>query len=53
MTTTADRCEVCNRTIRKRINPRKRRCADHVNIAPLFPLSVVPARKAPGKGRAR
>lgn len=52
--TTADRCEVCTRVIRERGNSRKRRCVDHVNVAPLFPLTAVKKRRRPaGEGGAR
>lgn len=44
--TSTDRCEVCTRVIRTRPNPRKRRCAEHVHVAPLFPLAAV---KKPGR----
>jgi hypothetical protein len=35
-----DRCEVCSRVISQRPNPRKRRCGDHLEVAPLFPVSA-------------
>lgn len=39
------RCEVCRAVLVERPDPRRRRCADHLDQHPLFPLSAVPGRR--------
>lgn len=52
--TSMERCEVCNRVIKARLNPRKRRCSEHVHVAPLFPLTAVrKPRRAGTQGGSR
>lgn len=46
-----DRCEVCARVIAKRANPRKRRCREHLDVAPLFPVSACGKRKRANRSR--
>lgn len=41
---TAVRCEVCRAVLNERPDPRRRRCADHLDQQPLFPLTAVPGR---------
>jgi hypothetical protein len=49
-----DRCEVCSRVISQRPNPRKRRCGDHLEVAPLFPVSACKKpKRANGSMRAK
>lgn len=40
-----ERCEVCLRAIAERTPANKRRCADHHNVIPLFPLTDVRRRR--------
>jgi hypothetical protein len=43
-----ERCEVCRATLpdrAERPDPRRRRCADHLGQAVLFPLTALPGRK--------
>lgn len=42
------RCEVCRIPLHERPDPRRRRCADHLDQLALVPLSTV--RTARGKG---
>jgi hypothetical protein len=45
-TTATDRCEVCRVVLAERPDPRRRRCADHVDQAVLFPITHVrPTRR--------
>lgn len=38
------RCEVCRAVLVDRPDPRRRRCTDHLDQQPLFPLTAVPGR---------
>ncbi|MFR9804933.1 hypothetical protein ACL02T_21995 [Pseudonocardia sp. RS010] len=42
--TRPDRCEVCRTPLSDRPDPRRRRCADHLGQAVLFPLTAVTTR---------
>ncbi len=42
------RCEVCRTPLHERPDPRRRRCADHLDQLALVPLTVV--RTARSKG---
>ncbi|MEV1296166.1 hypothetical protein [Pseudonocardia sp. NPDC049635] len=42
------RCEVCRAPLHERPDPRRRRCADHLDQLALVPLSTV--RTTRGKG---
>lgn len=46
-----DRCEVCPRVIGRRVHPRKRRCRDHLDVAPLFPVSACKKTKRANRSR--
>ena len=41
---TPARCEVCRTVLVERPDPHRRRCVDHLDQHPLFPLSAVPGR---------
>ncbi len=44
------RCEVCRTPLHERPDPRRRRCADHLNQLALVPLTTVrPARRKGGR----
>ncbi|AEA27660.1 hypothetical protein Psed_5530 [Pseudonocardia dioxanivorans CB1190] len=47
------RCEVCRVVLGERPDPRRRRCADHLDQQPLFPLSAVPGRRTARKAGSR
>lgn len=48
-----DRCEVCDAVIEHRPDPKRRRCADHLDQLDLIPLSRVRAAGPNGRsGRA-
>lgn len=36
-----DRCEVCHRTLAARPDPKRRRCAEHLDQLDLFPRTAV------------
>ncbi|MQA15709.1 MAG: hypothetical protein GEV09_16560 [Pseudonocardiaceae bacterium] len=52
-----DRCEVCQRVLESRPDPKRRRCAEHLDQLHLFPSSAVrrprrwPGRRIGGESR--
>ncbi|WP_132429490.1 hypothetical protein [Pseudonocardia endophytica] len=45
------RCEVCRVVLHERPDPRRRRCADHLDQLALVPLTQVPGRTRTRKPR--
>lgn len=47
------RCEVCRVVLHERPDPRRRRCADHLDQLALVPLTAVPGHRTRPTRRTR